>query len=114
MLLAAGGTGGHLFPAEALAHALGRRGITVDLATDERAERYGSRFPAREIHVIASDTLRARNPLSLARTGAMLGIGAIAGVAAARTHQAGRRGRLRRLSDLSAGAGGGAAQRFRP
>src|SRR2546422_8950048 len=74
-LVAAGGTGGHLFPAEALAVALARRGITVDLATDERATRYGSQFPARATHIILSDTIRGRNPISLARTGALLGYG---------------------------------------
>jgi UDP-N-acetylglucosamine--N-acetylmuramyl-(pentapeptide) pyrophosphoryl-undecaprenol N-acetylglucosamine transferase len=56
ILVAAGGTGGHLFPAQALAHALAARGARVRLATDERALRYGGDFPAEEIHQIASAT----------------------------------------------------------
>jgi UDP-N-acetylglucosamine--N-acetylmuramyl-(pentapeptide) pyrophosphoryl-undecaprenol N-acetylglucosamine transferase len=68
ILIAAGGTGGHLFPAEALAGALARRGIAVELATDDRAAPFAGKFPARAIHVLPSDTVRSRNPLSLART----------------------------------------------
>ena len=43
--IAAGGTGGHLFPAEALGRALGARGHEVALITDRRtAERAAGRF----------------------------------------------------------------------
>ncbi|GAC1335328.1 MAG: undecaprenyldiphospho-muramoylpentapeptide beta-N-acetylglucosaminyltransferase [Beijerinckiaceae bacterium] len=56
VLVAAGGTGGHLFPAEALAHALARRDIPVHLVTDQRAAKYGGTFPAEKVHVIASAT----------------------------------------------------------
>jgi UDP-N-acetylglucosamine--N-acetylmuramyl-(pentapeptide) pyrophosphoryl-undecaprenol N-acetylglucosamine transferase len=69
VLLVAGGTGGHLFPAEALADALMRRGALVDLATDERALQYGDRFPARSVHTIPSDTLRSRSARDMARFG---------------------------------------------
>jgi UDP-N-acetylglucosamine--N-acetylmuramyl-(pentapeptide) pyrophosphoryl-undecaprenol N-acetylglucosamine transferase len=75
VVLAAGGTGGHLFPAEALADALARHGVAVDLATDERATRYGREFPARATHIVPSDTLRGRDPVALARTVWRLGLG---------------------------------------
>jgi UDP-N-acetylglucosamine--N-acetylmuramyl-(pentapeptide) pyrophosphoryl-undecaprenol N-acetylglucosamine transferase len=55
-MVAAGGTGGHLFPASALSEVLHARGIEVELITDERAEKYGAAFPARKIHKVAAAT----------------------------------------------------------
>jgi UDP-N-acetylglucosamine--N-acetylmuramyl-(pentapeptide) pyrophosphoryl-undecaprenol N-acetylglucosamine transferase len=62
VVLAAGGTGGHLFPAQALGEALVRRDCIVHLMTDERVREYGRSFPAIEIHQIPSATLSLRKP----------------------------------------------------
>jgi len=75
ILLAAGGTGGHLFPAEALGVALMKRGLRVRLVTDARALKYSGLFSRDMIDVVPSETVRSRNPLSLARTGVMLAAG---------------------------------------
>ncbi len=75
VVVAAGGTGGHLFPAQALSSVLASRGITVDLATDERATRYGGDFPARQTHLIPSATFRGSGPVAVAQTLAALGRG---------------------------------------
>ncbi|MBY3181489.1 undecaprenyldiphospho-muramoylpentapeptide beta-N-acetylglucosaminyltransferase [Rhizobium sp. 25PS6] len=68
VLLAAGGTGGHVFPAEALAFKLKERGYSVHLVTDSRAERYAGKFPAEEIHIVPSATIGSKNPLAVARS----------------------------------------------
>ncbi len=77
ILLAAGGTGGHLFPAEALGVELMKRGFRVRLATDSRALRYSGLFTRDTIDVVPSETVRGRNPISLARTGLTLATGVI-------------------------------------
>ena len=68
VLLAAGGTGGHVFPAEALAFKLKERGYSVHLVTDSRAERYAGKFPAEEIHVVPSATIGSKNPVAVTRS----------------------------------------------
>src|SRR3954447_17872257 len=75
ILLAAGGTGGHLFPAEALGVELMKRGTRVRLATDPRALCYSGLFTKDLIDAVPRGTRRGRSPWALARTGAMLAAG---------------------------------------
>ena len=57
LLIAAGGTGGHMFPAQALAEAMVARGWRVKLSTDARGARYAGGFPAQvQVAQIASAT----------------------------------------------------------
>ena len=65
VILAAGGTGGHLFPAQALAEVLVARGYRIHLMTDERVADYGKNFPASETHLIASASLSLSKPLQI-------------------------------------------------
>ena len=53
LLIAAGGTGGHMFPAQALAEAMVRQGWRVTLSTDARGARYTGGFP----HVVRVEKL---------------------------------------------------------
>lgn len=64
--LAAGGTGGHLFPAEALAQELKRRGHKVLLVTDARGARYAKDFPADERFEISAATPSIGGPVAKA------------------------------------------------
>ena len=60
LLIAAGGTGGHMFPAQALAEAMLARGWRVKLSTDARGARYVSGFPAGVDVVVLSSATFAR------------------------------------------------------
>ncbi len=57
LIIAAGGTGGHMFPAQALAETLLARGWQITLSTDARGARYTQGFPeAVRIEQVASAT----------------------------------------------------------
>lgn len=62
-VLAAGGTGGHLIPAFALANELERRGHHVALITDERGAQIPGKPASLTAHVLPAGRLEGFNPL---------------------------------------------------
>lgn len=57
LIIAAGGTGGHMFPAQALSEVMLRRGWRVTLSTDARGARYADGFShAVEVRQVAAAT----------------------------------------------------------
>lgn len=74
-VVAAGGSGGHLFPAQALAETLIARGWRIVLATDERGAQFADKFPAEERLGLSAATFRRGDPLGMARAGLQIGQG---------------------------------------
>ncbi|MBT9382585.1 undecaprenyldiphospho-muramoylpentapeptide beta-N-acetylglucosaminyltransferase [Pseudooceanicola sp. CBS1P-1] len=73
LVIAAGGTGGHMFPAQSLAEQMLARGWRVRLSTDARGARYAGGFPAAvEVEELSSATF-ARGGL-IAKAGVPLRI----------------------------------------
>ena len=100
IVLAAGGTGGHVFPAEALAAELQDRGYRLALITDKRGGGYGGALGDLETHHVRAGgiagkrltarlesviklgfgTLQARSLLGRLKPGAVVGFGGYASV----------------------------------
>jgi len=76
VILAAGGTGGHMFPAEALARVLIAHGIRVALLTDQRGQAFGENLPSVEIYRIRASRL-PRYALDRLRAVIEMGLGGL-------------------------------------
>jgi UDP-N-acetylglucosamine--N-acetylmuramyl-(pentapeptide) pyrophosphoryl-undecaprenol N-acetylglucosamine transferase len=76
-VLAAGGTGGHLFPAQAVAGELIRRGRRVVVMTDGRGHNYASAFPGADIATVPAATFAGRSALGRIAAFGVIGMGVV-------------------------------------
>lgn len=77
IVLAAGGTGGHVFPAEALAKALVARGLKVVFMTDDRGGIYKGMPEAVDIHQVASSGIAGKSIFGRAKSIPQLALGCL-------------------------------------
>ena len=77
IVLAAGGTGGHVFPAEALARELMSRDYRLALVTDKRGGAYGGALGEVETHRILAGGIAGKGLLAKAKSVAELGLGTL-------------------------------------
>jgi UDP-N-acetylglucosamine--N-acetylmuramyl-(pentapeptide) pyrophosphoryl-undecaprenol N-acetylglucosamine transferase len=85
LVIAAGGTGGHMFPAQALAEEMLARGWRVKLSTDERGARYAGGFPeAVTIDKVRSATFARGGALAKAAVPLRIAGGVLSAAAAMR------------------------------
>ena len=62
IIMAAGGTGGHMFPAQALAEVLTSRGWKISLVTDDRGLKYAQAISAENRFTVASSSIAFKKP----------------------------------------------------
>ena len=64
LLLAAGGTGGHMFPAQALAETLKAQGWDIAMMTDARGRKHTGKIPAAPIIEVKAASITPRRPVA--------------------------------------------------
>ncbi len=87
VVIAAGGTGGHMFPAQAFAETMMARGWRIGLITDDRGMRFTDSFPAEWIDQAPAATMGSKRPDKMIAAAMRIRAGRNAAKARMKTHR---------------------------